>query len=1043
MKPSRQGQCDPSANSRPAAPSRPRLAWRFLEAPLAILLFVILLLPAIPVMAETLFTTQTPELTNVSDGVAYELGMKFQSAAAGKITAIRYWKAPSEAPGNHVGKIWDASGNQLATVTFTGETASGWQQQALATPLDIQADTTYVVSVNIFSHYVATTGGLATSVVNGNLSSVQASDPSGNGVFGDSGAFPTQSFRSTNYFVDVVFGIAGKCIVGEKYVSVNGPGGPFVRNSVTSPNPNSGAANPLIASVPGANNTPADAVNIPTALFGGTPVFYEFKITNCGTVTLYNVRVDDCADLRSVGDNGFLQGGANGNCVENPRLIPFSPQRIVASSLAPGQSVTVTSSFFTKDPISKIDMCEAFGRNRANGIIRNDSEVEANTVPNVIINSGETFVFFDDLNLVRCKEPGVKITKFTNGHDGDNANGVPSAGTGDFSIGTDTVAQVAPNGDIIWTYRVTNTGPEDLIDVVVTDSRNVAVSCPKTTLAVAEQMDCTATGIAQILTAGAPNVQGCGSGGTATRPTYENVGKVTAEGAGSRTPVEDSNPSHYCNPPQVACDLKLDKSCEIVQPPTLDWADCKGKLQQFSLIWPSNGGTINISGIANNAPGGVVNPGQRVTFTGPFSSNDLFLNISGAANGQSTFHVSCSDKDMDGLTATNLSQQQLPGKTQDCGKFEGDGKAKSGFINTWLLDGLTDADGKVLNCSPEPTSPTSSCAFQMQDPPSCGTGGSFKPSTLTFQYTGGGCASESNTQDAGKTSCSGQIDPALPVNVVFPGGTANNVPPGGTFTIPRSGANTVITLSNAGGTETDGIHTSCSQPLVVGDVYFSLTLVAEDDVGIGKNVKYSYQVTNTGTDPASNIAVVDDTLGTIGSIASLEPGATQTLTTTALIEQTTTNIATATAESCPGGVTATATVSVLPPPPCTVVQSLDRVEDDKYKLKLTNSGNKLATLNELVLSWPENATYGSIKEVKLDGSIYKADQSGLVVSSGVPIKPGDWTNADVSKRQLDPGETRTLEIVFKTKWPKANCPNGTCFSGTASFAQGCEVDLGQ
>jgi hypothetical protein len=96
-----------------------------------------------------------------------------------------------------------------------------------------------------------------------------------------------------------------------------------------------------------------------------------------------------------------------------------------------------------------------------------------------------------------------------------------------------------------------------------------------------------------------------------------------------------------------------------------------------------------------------------------------------------------------------------------------------------------------------------------------------------------------------------------------------------------------------------------------------------------------------------------------------------------------------------------------------------------------------------VLTWPASATYEAIKEIKLDGRIYQADRGSLIVTSGVTIMAGDWTQADVSKRQLDPGETRTLEIVFSKKWPKANCPNGTCFSGTASFAQGCQVDIGQ
>jgi hypothetical protein len=145
-------------------------------------------------------------------------------------------------------------------------------------------------------------------------------------------------------------------------------------------------------------------------------------------------------------------------------------------------------------------------------------------------------------------------------------------------------------------------------------------------------------------------------------------------------------------------------------PPQPEWSTCKGKLKSFTLIWPSNEGTIYIGGIKNDAPVeasgtykglGKVTPGQTVVFADAWSTNDLYLNISGALSGKSTFHVSCSDADMDGLTSTN-QQPQLEGKKQDCGKFEGDGKATktTTYINKWLLDGLIDANNQVLDCSP-------------------------------------------------------------------------------------------------------------------------------------------------------------------------------------------------------------------------------------------------------------------------------------------------------------------------------------------------------
>ena len=89
---------------------------------------------------ETLLTTQTPQLLNVSDGstMNYELGAKFTSAVAGHIDAIRFWKGSRES-GTHVGHIWNAAGQLLASVTFVNETSSGWQQQSLATPVAVNA----------------------------------------------------------------------------------------------------------------------------------------------------------------------------------------------------------------------------------------------------------------------------------------------------------------------------------------------------------------------------------------------------------------------------------------------------------------------------------------------------------------------------------------------------------------------------------------------------------------------------------------------------------------------------------------------------------------------------------------------------------------------------------------------------------------------------------------------------------------------------------------------------------------------------------------
>ncbi len=156
---------------------------------------------------QTLLTTQIPTLMNISDGVGvnYELGTRFQSNVAGNILAIRFWKSSKET-GTHTGRVWSASGTQLASVIFTSETASGWQQQSLAIPLVINANTEYMVSVNTGSTYYAVNNtGFANKITSGNLSSMVG----GNGRYGGVNAYPTQTYISSNYFRDIVFSPTG------------------------------------------------------------------------------------------------------------------------------------------------------------------------------------------------------------------------------------------------------------------------------------------------------------------------------------------------------------------------------------------------------------------------------------------------------------------------------------------------------------------------------------------------------------------------------------------------------------------------------------------------------------------------------------------------------------------------------------------------------------------------------------------------------------------------------------------------------------------
>src|SRR5262249_62148470 len=86
-----------------------------------------------------------PAIVDGGDTLPVALGVKFQSDVAGSITGLRFYKAAANI-GTHVGPLWSNTGQSLGTVTFTGETGSGWQQATFASPVAIQANTVYVAS---------------------------------------------------------------------------------------------------------------------------------------------------------------------------------------------------------------------------------------------------------------------------------------------------------------------------------------------------------------------------------------------------------------------------------------------------------------------------------------------------------------------------------------------------------------------------------------------------------------------------------------------------------------------------------------------------------------------------------------------------------------------------------------------------------------------------------------------------------------------------------------------------------------------------------
>ncbi|WP_084176317.1 DUF4082 domain-containing protein [Actinokineospora spheciospongiae] len=143
-----------------------------------------------------------PAVESSNDGGAYELGVRFVPATTGWVKGVKFHKGALNT-GTHTGSLWSATGQQLATGTFTGETASGWQTLIFDTPVQVTAGQTYVGSyTTAVGRYSADAGYFQrTSVSSPPLSA--GSNP--NGVYRSGSGFPGDSYGGANYWVDVVF----------------------------------------------------------------------------------------------------------------------------------------------------------------------------------------------------------------------------------------------------------------------------------------------------------------------------------------------------------------------------------------------------------------------------------------------------------------------------------------------------------------------------------------------------------------------------------------------------------------------------------------------------------------------------------------------------------------------------------------------------------------------------------------------------------------------------------------------------------------------
>ena len=155
----------------------------------------------------TILGQGTPATVDAGDSNAVNLGVLFTGDTTGFIGGVRFYKAATNT-GIHVGSLWSASGVLLAQATFSGESASGWQQVLFSSPVAVTVGTTYVVSyLAPVGHYSVTAAAFSAGSINAAPLYGVANSTAPNGVYayGATAVFPTGTFNATNYWVDAIF----------------------------------------------------------------------------------------------------------------------------------------------------------------------------------------------------------------------------------------------------------------------------------------------------------------------------------------------------------------------------------------------------------------------------------------------------------------------------------------------------------------------------------------------------------------------------------------------------------------------------------------------------------------------------------------------------------------------------------------------------------------------------------------------------------------------------------------------------------------------
>jgi len=419
-------------------------------------------------------------------------------------------------------------------------------------------------------------------------------------------------------------------------------------------------------------------------------------------------------------------------------------------------------------------------------------------------------------------------------------------------------------------------------------------------------------------------------------------------------------------PMNEVCSVTLEKEGCVVQPPDVMGDSCEGSLQAFCFEYTGLGCDASshlqpprkafCAGGANGEE-----PVSIIVYTKKrkrwgwshhwWGKKKKRKNVYGAESDVMVGDVVCAD-------AANAGKHKFPAKTfvkisdgsghhdiVEVNKFHTSCSQPFALGNQFgsvKIVSITSTEGGTVTLEEQEEEEEDACITEIDQtpPPHC----EGKITKLLLRYTGTDCTATMTSQSSDKWEC---VDPGAqsgaPVRIKI----TDSASPSSTVLYDNEPIEVgdIIEVLPAGydfesvtgfwikDSATDAVlqdgywHTSCSQPLNLGDQFGGLQIYGIETTGgsggtitLGGEVEYTYTVTNDTEWPVVDVTVDDDKLGNIVTGDTIPAMSSAVYTATAIIEEETTNVATVTANGTSSGTVACmpgtddATITVADPP---------------------------------------------------------------------------------------------------------------------------------